>query len=331
MQVVQVEVVLLVEDNSQLEDKIMKKIRIATRGSKLALWQAYYIGGLIKRKYSDIEVEYKIIKTSGDKILDVPLAKIGGKGLFVKEIEEALLRGEADIAVHSMKDVPSLLPEGLEVGIIPKREEPFDAFLSEKYPDLKSLPDGAVVGTSSLRRQAQLKKNRPDIHIKMLRGNLDTRVRKLKQGLYDAIIVAVAGLKRLNISSRYVEVMAPPLFFPAVGQGALGIEYKKDHNELLDIISFLDHFETKVCVMAERGFLDKLEGGCQVPIGAYAELKDNMVYIRGFISDLDGKKFIYGEKIGHSSDASKVGKELGRYLLNSGGEEILREIYDQGA
>ncbi len=331
MQVVQEGIVPLVEGNSQLEDNIMKKIRIATRGSKLALWQAYYIGDLIKGKYRDIEVEYKIIKTSGDKILDVPLAKIGGKGLFVKEIEEALLMGHADIAVHSMKDVPSVLPEGLEVGIIPKREEPFDAFLSEKYPDLKSLPDGAVVGTSSLRRQAQLKKTRPDLDIKMLRGNLDTRVRKLKQGLYDAIIVAVAGLKRLNISSTYMEVLAPPLFFPAVGQGALGIEYKKDHNELLEIISFLDHYETKVCVMAERGFLDELEGGCQVPIGAYAELKDNKVYIRGFISDIAGKKFIYGEKNGPSPDATKVGKELGRYLLNSGGEEILREIYDQGA
>ncbi len=250
--------------------KMIHRIRIATRGSKLALWQAHYIGGLIEKKYSNIKVEYKIVKTSGDKILDVPLAKIGGKGLFVKEIEETLLGDDADIAVHSMKDVPSILPEGLEVDIIPRREEPFDAFLSEKYRDIGSLPKGAIIGTSSLRRQAQVKKIRPDLEVRMLRGNLDTRVRKLKQGMYDAIIIAIAGLKRLNIWCKYMEVLTPPDFYPAVGQGALGIEYKKDRKDVLDTISFLNDSETKICVMAERGFLDELQGGCQVPIGGYA-------------------------------------------------------------
>jgi len=307
----------------------INKIRIATRGSKLALWQAEYIGSLLKEKYPFIEVEYKIIKTSGDKILDVALAKIGGKGLFVKEIEEALLRGEADIAVHSMKDVPAVLPQGLEVNIVPKRETPFDCFVSEKYPDLMSLPENSVVGTSSLRREAQLKKIRKDIQIKMLRGNLDTRIRKLKQGEYDAIIVAMAGIKRLGITAKNIKVLSPPLFLPAVGQGALGIEYCSDNKEIIDAISFLDHFESKTCVKAERAFLHELEGGCQVPLGAYAVLKNNTLYLRGFVSHPLGEPFISSEKKGHITQAQQIGRELARQILANGGREILNTIFSK--
>ncbi len=295
----------------------------------MALWQAYFIGDKIKEKYPEIDIEYKIIKTSGDKILDVPLAKIGGKGLFVKEIEEALIRGDADIAVHSMKDVPSILPDKLEVGIITEREEPVDVFLSETYKDIHELPEGAKIGTSSLRRQAQIKRIRQDLKIEVLRGNLDTRLNKLKKGMYDAIVVAKAGLKRLGLSAQYSWELIPPKFIPAVGQGALGIEYRKDREDIKDLISFLDHFETKVCVIAERSFLFKLEGGCQVPIGAYAFVKDNHIVLTGFVSDLDGKKFILREKMGKLSDAKNIGLDLAQEILDLGGRQILEEVYNE--
>jgi len=247
----------------------------------------------------------------------------------LKEIEEALLRGEADIAVHSMKDVPAVLPQGLEVNIVPKRETPFDCFVSEKYLDLMSLPENSVVGTSSLRREAQLKKIRKDIQIKMLRGNLDTRIRKLKQGEYDAIIVAMAGIKRLGITAKNIKVLSPPLFLPAVRQGALGIEYCSDNKEIIDAISFLDHFESKTCVEAERAFLHELEGGCQVPLGAYAVLKNNTLYLRGFVSHPLGEPFISSEKKGHITQAQQIGRELARQILANGGREILNTIFSK--
>ena len=250
----------------------MNTIRIATRGSKLALWQAHHISGLLRAQYPGLTVELNIIKTKGDKILDVPLAKIGGKGLFVKEIEEALLAGEADIAVHSMKDVPAELPEGLKLGIIPEREQPTDSFLSVDYPDVASLPAGARVGTSSLRRQTQLMGMRRDLCILSLRGNLDTRVGKLMAGEFDAIIVATAGMNRLELSAPQMQELAPPLFYPAVAQGALGIEYRVDRPELDELLAFLDHAASRVCVEAERSFLFGLDGGCQVPIAGHATL-----------------------------------------------------------
>lgn len=305
----------------------MKKLKIATRGSKLALWQANFIGENIKKRYPKLEIEYKIIKTSGDKILDVPLAKIGGKGLFVKEIEEALIRGDADIAVHSMKDVPSILPDELEVGVIPEREEPVDVFLSEKYRNIDELPEGATIGTSSLRRQAQLKRLRNDLAIEVLRGNLDTRLKKLKNGMYDAIVVAKAGLKRLGLSAKYEFELVPPQFIPAVGQGALGIEYKKDNEHVKEIISFLDHYETKMCVIAERAYLFRLEGGCQVPIGAYAYINNKEIVLTGFVSDLEGKEFILRQKKGTLNDAHKIGLDLAEEILNLGGKKILDEVY----
>ncbi len=305
----------------------INKIIIATRGSKLALWQAKFIGNSLKNRYPSLDIEYNIIKTSGDKILDVPLAKIGGKGLFVKEIEQALIRGDAHIAVHSMKDVPAILPHGLEVNIIPKRECPFDAFLSEKYKSLDQLPEGAVVGTSSLRRQAQIKKMYSHLEIKMLRGNLDTRIRKLKEGQYDAIIVAMAGLRRLGMSATYVEELCPPKFLPAVGQGALGIEYASDETELIEKLSFLDDFQTNICLQAERAFLYELEGGCQVPIGAYASLRGNKLHFIGFVSHPSGEPFIYSETQGDVANPREVGRLVAKNILKNGGADILKEIY----
>lgn len=307
----------------------MKKIKIATRGSKLALWQANYIATCLVKRYPGLEVELVKIKTTGDKILDVPLAKVGGKGLFVKEIEESLLRRETDIAVHSMKDVPAILPEGLKIGIIPKREVNNDVLLSETYPDLFSLPKGAKVGTSSLRRQAQLLYLRPDLKIVSLRGNLDTRIKKLKEGHFEAIVVAGAGLNRLQVGAKYHFALTPPEFYPAVAQGALGIEFLEERKELEDFLSFLDHLPTRYEVLAERAFLKRLEGGCQVPIGGYARFEDNQLVVRGLIADLEGKRLIKDEVRGKYQEAKQLGEKLAEILLNKGGREILEEIYNQ--
>jgi len=308
---------------------MFKKIRIATRGSKLALWQANYIASCLQQRYPGLEVELVKIKTTGDKILDVPLAKVGGKGLFVKEIEESLLQRETDLAVHSMKDVPTFLPEGLKVGIIPKREVNIDVLLSETYPDLLSLPKGAKVGTSSLRRQAQLLYLRPDLKIESLRGNLDTRIRKLKEGQFAAIVVAGAGLARLEIGARYHFELTPPEFYPAVAQGALGIEYLEERKDLEEFLSFLDHLPTRYEVLAERAFLRGLEGGCQVPIGGYARFEDNQLVVRGLVGDLQGKTLIKAEVRGKYQAAEQLGTELAEIILNKGGKEILEEIYQQ--
>ena len=302
---------------------------IATRGSQLALWQARHVSALIQDRYPDMQVSFKVVKTAGDKILDVPLAKIGGKGLFVKEIEETILAGEADLAVHSMKDVPAELVPGLFLGVIPERDDPSDCLLSMHFPDLDSLPKECVVGTSSLRRQAQLLALRPDLQVKTLRGNLDTRVRKLRDGEFDAIIVASVGLKRLGLGARYATRLLPPHFFPALGQGALGIEYAQDDSELHSLLAPLDHAHSRVTVTAERSFLHELEGGCQVPIGGQAQVKNGLVSLRGLVSDVSGQRIILRQASAGVDQAEGLGRSLAREVLAAGGREILREVYAQ--
>lgn len=307
----------------------MTTIRIATRGSKLALWQAHHIADLLGRQYPGISTEFNIIKTRGDKILDVPLANIGGKGLFVKEIEEALLNNEADIAVHSMKDVPAQLPDGLVLGVIPKRETAADCLLSVHYAGLDALPDQARVGTSSLRRQTQLLALRPDLEIVPLRGNLDTRVNKLMQGEFDAIVVALAGMRRLGLSAPHMQELAPPLFFPAVAQGALGIEFRADRADLIELLDFLNHTPSRVCVEAERSFLFGLDGGCQVPIAGFATLVDQTIQMTGLVADLRGEPIIRLEATGPVAKARQLGAQLAKDVLAAGGREILERIYQR--
>lgn len=305
----------------------MKNVTIATRGSMLALWQAEHISSLLRAQYPGLQVELLKIKTTGDKILDVPLAKVGGKGLFVKEIEEALLDGRADLAVHSMKDVPTELPAELVVGVIPVREAPTDSLLSVNFDGLDALPQGAKVGTSSLRRQAQLLTLRPDLNIESLRGNLDTRVRKLLEGQFDAIVVATAGLNRLGLSAPRHEILGPPRFLPAVAQGALGIEYRKDRPEMAQLLSFLNHPETAAQVAAERGFLTGLDGGCQVPIAAWSQLDGDTLTLTGFVAGVDGENPIRLTTSGPSEKAWNLGADLARQVLAAGGKAILDEVY----
>ena len=306
------------------------KIRIGTRKSKLALWQANFIANELKKHFPNLEVELVKITTKGDKILDVPLAKVGGKGLFVKEIEEAMLRNEIDMAVHSLKDVPTFFPEGLGLVAITKREDPRDAFVSVKYQSLDELPKGAVVGTSSLRRKVQLKLKRPDLQIKDLRGNVDTRLRKLEEGQYDAIILAYAGLKRLALLNKAKQVFAPFDFIPAVAQGFLGIEARVDDEKTKEIVSVLNDKESFIRATAERTFLKTLEGGCQVPLGAYTEIKNSKLHITGFVSDLEAKKFFRESLEGDLEKTEDLGKTLAEKLLNQGTKEVLDEIYKQG-
>lgn len=305
----------------------MKRLVIATRGSELAVWQANYIKGLIENKYKDIEVVLKKIKTQGDKILDVPLAKIGGKGLFVKEIEEALLNKDADIAVHSMKDVPIELPAGLEIFVTPKREEPNDAFLSVKYSSLEELPENAVVGTSSLRRKLQLLKLRSDLIVKDLRGNVNTRIRKMLEGDFDAIILAKSGLKRLNLTEHIKETVPMDKILPAVCQGILGIEVRSDDSKTKEIISFINDKETMIRAKCERAFLRGLQGGCQVPIAGYSEIIGGKIYLKSLLSSLDGKKHLFVEDEDEIDNFEKLGERNAEKILRSGGKEILEEVY----
>ena len=304
------------------------RIIIATRGSKLALWQAEWIKSQIINIYPDTEVELNKIKTTGDKILDVPLAQVGGKGLFVKEIEEAMLRGEADLAVHSMKDVPTDLPEGLHLSAICKREDPRDAFIAGAgISSFNDLPQGGHVGTSSLRRMCQLLNRRSDIKITQLRGNVDTRLRKLADGEFDAIILATAGVKRLGYESRITEKLSTEISLPAIGQGAVGIECRKDDEFINSLLGKLNHDETWICVIAERAFLKKLEGGCQVPIAAYAQLKDGQLILEGLVGSLDGKTLIKESMQGKPEEAESLGTILAEKLLSQGAGEILAEVY----
>ena len=303
----------------------MKHLRIGTRKSKLALWQANYVKERLEsRGYS---VELVLITTTGDKILDAPLAKIGGKGLFVKEIEEALLRGDIDLAVHSLKDVPMVLPEGLILGAITEREEPFDVLISRDGRGLQELPEGAKVGTSSLRRQVQIKRKRPDLRVETLRGNVDTRLRKLEEGLYDAIVLAYAGVKRMGFEERVSQVLED--FIPAVGQGSLAIEIRQEDQRVYEAIAFLDHRESRIRAECERAFLRELQGGCQVPIGAYAWLEGEKLKLKAFISDLEGRRFLEGVEEGDLHQAEQIGKKLARRLLEEGGKAILEEVYHQ--
>ncbi len=304
----------------------MKKVlRIGTRGSKLALAQTDWVIARLWARYPDLEIEKVIIKTKGDKILDVPLAKIGGKGLFVKEIEEALLREEIDLAVHSMKDVPSEIPPGLEIAAIPEREDPRDVFIGREVQRLADLPAGARVGTSSLRRRAQLKHLRPDLEILPLRGNVDTRLRKLSEGQYEAIILAEAGLRRLDLPVER-ERLSPEVMLPAVGQGVLAIEAREEDWETKEFLEFLHHPETALCVSAERAFLRRLEGGCQVPLAAHARLVDGRLHLEGFIADPEGQRFYRDKLEGTPEEAEALGTKLAEKLLAAGGEAILREL-----
>ncbi|WP_407306718.1 hydroxymethylbilane synthase [Acinetobacter sp.] len=305
----------------------MKILKIATRQSPLALWQAEHIRARLEALHADLKVELVTFVTQGDKILDTPLAKIGGKGLFVKELEAALLDGRADLAVHSMKDVPMALPEGLSLAVICEREDPLDAFVSNTYNSFDELPQGAKVGTSSLRRKTQILKQRPDLNIIDLRGNVGTRLSKLDSGLYDAIILASAGLKRLGLAERIRHTLQPEISLPAVGQGALGLECRATDQVVLDLISPLLHVETNVCVRAERAFNAYLEGGCQVPIAGYATLNHGQLHIEGRVGSVDGVTLLKVKLSGAPEQAEQLGVNLAQKLLEQGAGDLLKALY----
>ncbi|MEW6054558.1 MAG: hydroxymethylbilane synthase [Nitrospirota bacterium] len=322
-----------------------KKISIGTRGSKLAVWQAEFVKAELQKLSPGLEIELNRIKTTGDKILDVPLAQVGGKGLFVKEIEEALLRQEADIAVHSMKDVPTEFPEGLHLAVICAREDPRDALIvgqksisslsafsqGEQGENARSLiytlPQGARVGTSSLRRACQLLSIRPDLRIGQLRGNLDTRLRKLDEGQFDAIILAAAGVIRLGLQHRIAEILPFKVSLPAIGQGAVGIECRTDDTFIHTLIMPLNHSETDICVRAERAFLQRLEGGCQVPIAAHARMIDGAIIMDGLVGSVSGDRIISGRSKGIPGEEESMGILLAEEILSKGAKEILDEVY----
>ncbi len=305
----------------------METIRIATRKSPLALWQAEHVAERLRQAHPGLTVELVKMVTQGDKILDTPLAKVGGKGLFVKELEQGMMEGRADIAVHSMKDVPMDLPEGFVLGAVLSREDPRDAFVSNRYAALDELPEGAVVGTSSLRRQCQLRAARPDLDIRDLRGNVGTRLGKLDAGDYDAIVLACAGLKRLGLEDRITQALAPEQSLPAVGQGAVGIECRADDTTVLDLVAPLDDPDTAVRVRAERAMNHRLEGGCQVPIAGYAELERGVLLLRGLVGSVDGREVIRGDIAGRPEDAELLGRTLAEDLLTRGADRILEAVY----
>ena len=300
---------------------------IGTRGSQLALWQAEWIQARLREIAPSVSIRLERIRTSGDKILDVPLAKIGGKGLFVKEIEEALSRGDIDLAVHSMKDVPSVLPAGLAIVCVPAREDARDALLTRDHVLFGDLPAGAKVGTSSLRRQAQLLAHRPDLNVVMLRGNVNTRLRKLQEGEYDAIVLAAAGLTRLGWTEHVTEYLPPALSLPAVGQGALGIESRADDAFVRELLDPINDHRTSIAVSAERAFLDRLEGGCQVPIAGHAVIRDQTVQFEGLVASVDGTRVIRDRIEGPVEQAAPLGTALADRILHAGGRRILDQIY----
>lgn len=302
-------------------------LRIATRKSMLALWQAEYVKAELLRHHPHLQVELVPMSTQGDKILDTPLAKIGGKGLFVKELEQAILEGRADIAVHSMKDVPVEFPAGLMLHTICPRENPQDAFVSNQFSSLSELPSGAVVGTSSLRRQCQIKALRPDLTVRDLRGNVNTRLAKLDNGEYAAIILAAAGLIRLGFAERIASLLPVETSLPANGQGAVGIECRSDDNAVHRLLAPLEHQPTRSCVLAERAMNRKLQGGCQVPIGAYAEIDGDTLWLRGLVGALDGSEIIRHQLRGPVAQAEQLGTELAEYLLRQGADRILQDVY----
>ena len=311
----------------QLIDMAARTLRIATRKSPLALWQANFVKDRLEALHPDLQVELVPMSTQGDKILDTPLAKVGGKGLFVKELETAMLEGRADIAVHSMKDVPVEFPDGLGLHTICEREDPRDAFVSNHFNQIGELPQGAVVGTSSLRRQCQLRAARPDLVIRDLRGNVNTRLAKLDAGDYDAIILAAAGLKRLEMAHRIAAFIEPEQSLPANGQGAVGIECRLDDHELHALLAPLEHPETRIRVLTERAMNRALQGGCQVPIGAYALVQGEEVWLRGLVGSPDGARVIRDEIRGPLAEGEALGHTLAQRLLAAGADVILAEVY----
>ncbi len=303
-------------------------VTIGTRGSVLARWQAEWVKARLQAAHPRLDVSLAVIKTTGDKILDVPLARVGGKGLFVKEIEDALLAGTVDLAVHSMKDVPTLLPDSLHLAAITQREDPYDALVSRSGLPLARLPANATIGTSSLRRQAQLLAYRNDFTIVTLRGNLDTRLRKVAEGAVDAIVLAAAGLRRLGWDGRITEILSPATCLPAIGQGALGIECRREDKRVNKLVGVLDDPETRLCVDAERALLARLEGGCQVPIAAHATLDGGQrLTLQGLIAGVRGERVLREQITGSPGEGPDLGRRLAERLLGRGGDEILRAVY----
>jgi hydroxymethylbilane synthase len=303
------------------------KLKIGTRGSSLAITQSGWVKSMIEARHPDVSVELIRITTKGDKILDSALSKIGGKGLFVKEIEEALLRKDVDLAVHSIKDVPGDLPEGLCLSVFPEREDPRDAFISKEYSSLYDLPRGASIGTGSLRRSSQLQGIRPDLKIVPIRGNVDTRLKRIQAGEFHAIILAAAGLKRLGLSENLKQLLPTDVCLPAIGQGALGLETREGDDRVLDIISFFNHRETELTVRAERAFLKGLNGGCQVPIAGYGVIEGRTISLKGMVAELDGSRIIKDEATGPEDKPEKLGAGLAEKLLQAGAEKILAAVY----
>ena len=303
-----------------------KKIRIGTRGSQLALWQANFIKSEIQRLFPDLDVELNIIKTTGDRITDRPLAMIGGKGLFVKEIETALLDNDIDLAVHSMKDMPGELPKGLIIGAIPKRENPFDVLISKDNTLLADYKKGATIGTSSLRRASQIKHIRPDVTIESIRGNLDTRIKKLKAGDYDAIVLAAAGLRRLGQAHEITQYLDESVMIPAVGQGALCIETRKNDSDIASVMEKLDHYHTRICVTGERAFLKQIEGSCHIPVACFGKIKENTVSMTAVVASVDGKELIKEHITSALNNVESCGRTLADMVLEKGGKRILENL-----
>lgn len=303
-----------------------KNICIGTRGSQLALWQANFIKSEIENLFPDHTVELKIIKTTGDRITDRPLAMVGGKGLFVKEIENALLNNDIDIAVHSMKDMPGELPKGLIIGAIPKRENPFDILISKDNSLLADYKMGAIIGTSSLRRTSQIKHIRPDVIIESIRGNLDTRIKKLKAGDYDAIVLAAAGLRRLGQSSEITEYLDETIMLPAVGQGALCVETRKNDVDIAMIMEKLDHHDTRICVTGERAFLKQIEGSCHIPVACFGKIEENEVMLTAVVASVNGKKLIKEQITCPINKVDHFGQVLANQILEKGGKTILEQL-----
>ena len=302
-------------------------LRIGTRGSKLALAQSEWVRAKIEAEHPRTKVELVRIRTKGDKILDSPLSKIGGKGLFVKEIEDALLKGVVDLAVHSMKDVPAELPEALELAVFPKREDPRDALVSAQYRSIQELPQGATVGTSSLRRSAQLLHLRPDLRVIPMRGNVDTRLKKMDSGEVQAIILAAAGLKRLGLGERITALLPPNAFLPAIGQGILGVELRRADRRVKRLLAFLNDEESERIARAERAFLGRLGGGCQVPVAGYARMGKKGLHLEGMVAELDGSVILRKKSRGSEDRPEELGRNLAEALLKAGADKILERIY----
>ena len=304
------------------------ELRIATRGSPLALWQAEHVKARLEVLHPGLEVSLLTMKTRGDKLLDAPLAKVGGKGLFVKELEAGLLDGRADLAVHSLKDVPVQFPDGLELALVMEREDPRDAFVSNTYDSLSAMPAGSLVGTSSLRRQTQIRERYPALEVDWLRGNVNTRLGKLDAGEFDAIILAASGLQRLGFGERIRAAIEPEECLPAIGQGVLGIEIRSDDDELRELIAPLAHAETTLRITAERALNKTLNGGCQVPIAGYAVLEGEQLFVRGLVGEPDGSEILRAEVRGHSDQAHDLGVDLARQLLAQGADRILERLME---